>query len=266
MRVVDQQRKSGNGYPAERHGLRKVCGEIKMKSVLISIHPKRCELIANGEKTIEVRKTRPKIETPFKCYIYCTQSGKYKNGKSVKNIWLNRGTDRRFIGNGKVIGEFACNRIDPIKAVRRDGGSAERSWKSIFTFMPSKRHNVLLNATGMETEEIYDYLGGEGKWGYAWHISDLKIYDKPRELSEFGRGCDAEHINEIRCRDCKKLVSFEDCCEVMCKPLNRPPQSWCYVEDLDGLRADDSQNVERRRHGDRHDRWIARCVLRHCFV
>lgn len=42
------------------------------KSVLISIRPKWCELIASGEKTIEVRKTRPKLETPFKCYIYCT--------------------------------------------------------------------------------------------------------------------------------------------------------------------------------------------------
>lgn len=44
-----------------------------MKSVLISIHPKWCEKIANGEKTIEVRKTKPKLDTPFKCYIYCTK-------------------------------------------------------------------------------------------------------------------------------------------------------------------------------------------------
>ena len=44
-----------------------------MKSVLISIQPKWCELIASGKKTVEVRKTKPKLETPFKCYIYCTQ-------------------------------------------------------------------------------------------------------------------------------------------------------------------------------------------------
>ena len=41
------------------------------KAVLISIRPKWCEKIANGNKTIEVRKTRPKMDTPFKCYIYC---------------------------------------------------------------------------------------------------------------------------------------------------------------------------------------------------
>ena len=43
-----------------------------MKAVLISIRPKWVEKIVSGEKTLEVRKTRPKLETPFKCYIYCT--------------------------------------------------------------------------------------------------------------------------------------------------------------------------------------------------
>ena len=42
------------------------------KAVMLSIRPKWCEKIASGKKTIEVRKTRPKLETPFKCYIYCT--------------------------------------------------------------------------------------------------------------------------------------------------------------------------------------------------
>ena len=32
-----------------------------MKKVLISIHPKWCKLIFSGEKTIEVRKTAPKL-------------------------------------------------------------------------------------------------------------------------------------------------------------------------------------------------------------
>ena len=45
-----------------------------MIAVLISIRPKWCEKIISGEKTIEVRKTRPKMDTPFKCYIYCTKA------------------------------------------------------------------------------------------------------------------------------------------------------------------------------------------------
>lgn len=195
-----------------------------MKSVLISIRPKWCDLIASGKKTIEVRKTRPKIETPFKCYIYCTQSGKYTDGKSVKNIWLNRGTDRRFIGNGKVIGEFVCDCITPLYNVCTD------DWR----LLRGGLHKIEKQLVGMAclTEgELHEYASG--RYCFAWHISDLKIYDKPRELGEFGRGCDAENIGEIHCRDCKKLVSFDDCCEVMCKPLNRPPQSWCYVEELE---------------------------------
>lgn len=196
-----------------------------MKSVLISIRPKWCELIASGKKTIEVRKTRPKIETPFKCYIYCTKpskkhqtivgcmvlnddelfklpNGKIKYGDSVEMMLYDDYTADNFL-NGKIIGEFVC-----------DGVYQNMSYDC--------------EQSCVSASELREYANGKPLYG--WHISDLKIYDKPRELSEFGRGCDAEHINEIHCRDCKKLVSFDDCCEVMCKPLNRPPQSWCYVE------------------------------------
>lgn len=66
-----------------------------MNAVLISTKPRWCAKIANGEKPLEVRKTRPKIETPFKCYIYQTKAGKVGTGlftaageimgRSVKN-------------------------------------------------------------------------------------------------------------------------------------------------------------------------------------
>ena len=64
----------------------------------------------------------------------------------------------------------------------------------------------------------------------GWHISDLKIYDKPKELNEFGQKCD--NANEIRCRDCRLLEEWDNCCSVMCKPLTRAPSNWCYVEEL----------------------------------
>ena len=80
-----------------------------MKAVLISIQPKWCELIASGKKTVEVRKTAPKLEPPFKCYIYCTK-GKW--------IWTGNVEDYgtlTTIGNGKVIGEFVCDKIEHIE-------------------------------------------------------------------------------------------------------------------------------------------------------
>ena len=50
------------------------------KAVLISIRPEWCDKIASGRKTIEVRKTKPKLDTPFKCYIYMTKQKKNENG------------------------------------------------------------------------------------------------------------------------------------------------------------------------------------------
>ena len=72
------------------------------KAVLISIRPKWCELIASGKKTIEIRKTRPKIETPFKCYIYCTRP-KFDHEDFIV---VNAGTEKAFAfyGGGLMIG------------------------------------------------------------------------------------------------------------------------------------------------------------------
>lgn len=67
-----------------------------MKSVMISIKPNWCELIASGKKTLEIRKTKPNLETPFKCYIYCTKE--FYNSDYIPK-------------NGRVIGEFVCDNI-----------------------------------------------------------------------------------------------------------------------------------------------------------
>ena len=81
------------------------------KAVLISIRPKWVEKIASGEKTIEVRKTKPKLETPFKCYIYCTMDHPYISVSCGKLDKLNYRTNTVGRCNGKVIGEFTCDRI-----------------------------------------------------------------------------------------------------------------------------------------------------------
>lgn len=175
-----------------------------MKSVLISIKPKDCELIANGSKTIEVRKTRPKIEIPFKCYIYCTHSG-----VTVKERDRNIYTDF----SSKVIGEFVCDGITKLYNIATDkwdylSGDAHENEKKLCTL------GALLTES-----EVHSYACG--KFLYAWHISNLVIYDKPKELHNFH--------NCSRCKikyDCD--VADWNCYE----PLKRPPQSWCYVEGL----------------------------------
>lgn len=72
------------------------------KAVLISIHPKWCELIASGLKTVEIRKTKPKLTTPFKVYIYRTKG-------TVKHLCNGKWWDMPVGGN--VIGEFVCDKI-----------------------------------------------------------------------------------------------------------------------------------------------------------
>lgn len=160
-----------------------------MKAVLISIQPKWCEKIANGEKTVEVRKTKPKLAMPFKVYIYRTK-GTVKhlcNGK-----WWNMTV------GGNVIGEFVCDKIIDI---------------SIEISEPKGLSAYPVPYTGLTDIEILHYLGN-GKTGYAWHISDLVIYDEPKELGEF------THEKTSGVWSTKERIK-------------RPPQSWCYVEELE---------------------------------
>lgn len=178
------------------------------QAVLISIKPRWCELIASGKKTVEVRKTRPNMLAPFKCYIYQTQ------GKVGTGLYKHGGVEimGRDVKSGKVIGEFICNMILPI---------------SIGCNKPEKLTPCEIHGYGLTDIEIMDYLGN-GVTGYAWYITDLKIYDTPKELSEFKRWNRTEE--NVPCAHVKWLYPP---CEV-CKDCNlqRPPQSWCYVEEL----------------------------------
>ena len=178
-----------------------------MKAVMISIRPEWCEKIASGEKTVEVRKTRPKIEPPFKCYIYCT------NGK--EKLWVSRGSERAFTrekiaaicqakdvggayqGNGKVIGEFMCDVVITAEHGRY----------------------VVLNShdTQIESLDLCDYA--DGKTVYGWNISELVIYDQPKELSEF-------------CSYDARTYIGENGYPMPTHEITRPPQSWCYVEEV----------------------------------
>lgn len=198
------------------------------KAILMSIKPKWCELIASGKKTVEVRKTRPKIETPFKVYIYATW-----NGSSREILVKDSGTlfvadyrtpaDR---ASGKVIGEFVCDSIDqydydycphPEIGMNYDCGD---SWWEI---ADEDLENACL------TYEDFKKYAWRQEVMYGWHISDLVIYDKPKELSEFYQKCKSYDKDEWENDDCLE-------CENPCGNggklyLKRPPQSWCYVEE-----------------------------------
>jgi len=183
-----------------------------MKAVLISIRPKWCEKIISGEKTIEVRKTRPKMYRPFKCYIYCTKDKHlaFMQNASGTNLIACMNAETAipvggFLGNGKVIGEFLCDEIININGAERIPSDAARP-------------------TCLEPAELHQYLGAAT--GFGWHISNLKIYDTPRELDAFRRACK----NDWWCESCAMFSEYNGTCGNGSLQIRRPPQSWCYVE------------------------------------
>ena len=181
-------------------------GGLMSKCVLLSVRPRWCKLIANGKKTIEVRKTRPKLETPFKCYIYrCLE----KSGDI-------------YTTSGKVIGEFVCDKITNLFA-------DSRFWLD----------EKLVEQACLTGNQIRRYANGKESV-YGWNISDLVIYDKPMELSEFyfppEKYCEKELCGGCphdQMPDVNGEYAYD--CEWR-RPITRAPQSWCYVEEYDGKR------------------------------
>ena len=179
------------------------------KAVLISIRPKWVEKIANGEKTIEVRKTRPKLDTPFKCYIYCTRDKHlaFMQNQTGTNLIACMDVDAAIpvggaIGNGKVIGELTCDRIYELAPLNHAPDDVEQQ-------------------SCLTREEIVNYLKGTG---YGWHISDLVIYVTPHDLGEFERPHECNECDEKWASECNTCYEKNK--------IKRPPQSWCYVEAM----------------------------------
>ena len=205
-----------------------------MKSVLISIQPYWVFLIIARKmgwdipqnKSVEIRKTCPKEKTwNKKAIIYCAQDK--KSFYSIPKEY--QGSMRPLLG--KVVGEFVCDCIIPISITYSDPDNRIALKEFPYTCLTDK--------------QIIDYLGN-GKTGHGWHISDLKVYDKPKELKRFGRF-------ECECcgskKECFAPETIYYCslqridtrlnnnmyrCDGDFLSLKRPPQSWCYVEELEG--------------------------------
>lgn len=175
-----------------------------MKAILMSIKPKRCEKIFSGEEKIYVRKTAPK-ETPFKVYVYCT---------SIKNMSLYDYVEMlaKTVGiiddwSGKVIGEFVCDRV---KEYRFSNYEARYNI-----------NDVDLMATCLNHPDLIQY--GKGKTLCGLHITEAKLYDKPKDLEVFW---------SVKCTnktgDCEKCEAKPACIN----NITRPPKSWCYLGEV----------------------------------
>lgn len=193
-----------------------------MKAVLMSIHPEWCEKIFNKTKTIEVRKTKPKLTPPFKVYVYMTATKeRFPLWEYVTAYQDSKGN--MVNGSQKVIGEFVCDKIIELPCE-----TTQPSW--------------LKEKTCLSDSQYMNYLGHKN--GYGWHITEPKLYDTPKKLSDFRKPCVDKYEY---CQGCKHgLITippdeeeyafyhggYYDTFDTVClNTVSRPPQSWCYVEE-----------------------------------
>ena len=210
-----------------------------MKSIMIAIKPKWCAAIMNGEKTIEVRKNKALANAIQKLidkygyaeiYVYCSKNGIDRNGMSTELVdyrgcaiynqfqLMPKGSkatsdDEQPRLNGKVIFKFRCNKVEEIK-----NNLAMRF------FTETSNEKEILDKSCLNGDQLFWYLAPQELkvkcCGYAIHISDLEIFDKPKELSEF------KHITHFR-----RYGSFRVDIEEQIVPLTKAPQNFCYIEE-----------------------------------
>lgn len=208
-----------------------------MKAVLLSIRPNWCKLIWSGMKTVEVRKTRPKLETPFRVYVYCTKCPQHiitilKNGEEIADGEIHHGKPV-FVKCDKylpdsirdktqmIIGEFICDDI------RRIGPEYCIVKEDIET---------AIAGSCLSIKQVKEYAGWDIGMNYAdmkdlygWHISNFKLYKKPVKLKDFWAIQPCTHRGD--CCTCRRWDAEKLICRGEAFGIERAPQSWCYVED-----------------------------------
>lgn len=158
------------------------------QAILMSIRPEWVAKILDGEKTIEIRKTAPKCGLPVDVYIYCTKqipSFTIANTPAGIMCLYPYFPDGESKFGGKVVAKFRLSYVSVPPIAEINGKPVKMEW-----------HDNFLRDACLTWEQFISYCGN--KFVYAWEISDLVIFDKPKELSEFG--------------------------------VNRVPQSWQYLE------------------------------------
>lgn len=173
-----------------------------MKAVIQSVPPRICAKIISGECTMLLSKTNPNCGLTFKDYIYETK------GLCDTPTFIDEDGHVSYRGRGAVIAEFVC---DYIRTFITDLGNISV-------------HIESLKQTTLTLPELITYSGNRNRV-YGLHISDLKIYDTPKELGEFFRPCDGcDKLGTSRCT--------EEISPCRAKTITRPFPSWGYVEEL----------------------------------
>lgn len=176
-----------------------------MKAVLMAFDAIDCNLIFNGEKTIDARKVAPNLKPPYTVYMYM------KAAKERFPLWeyITAYTNSKgeiVNGSQKVVGEFVCDQTRDYIPFGLRGYELPSEWYRDMRC----------------SKEWLDQYGGL-RTLRGLHIAAPKAYDTPKELSEFKKGCNDMYDPQFG--------SYCGYCPHPCF-LTRPPQSWCYVEEV----------------------------------
>ena len=191
------------------------------KAILISIQPRYVADIISGKKTLEIRKTIPKCDLPIDVYIYCSKGPGYchhafedfkpKDKQAVIPLQL---------CNGYVVAKFTLNNVEEIMIDVNE---------SIYYGTHSLGEPILLKESCLSYKELDGYLdtiwwnGEHHIVGYAWHIDNLVIFDRPLLLNE--------HFYNVPSKaDVKWFKDNYIGKGVLVQSLLKAPQSWRYVE------------------------------------
>lgn len=184
-----------------------------MRAVMLSVRPEWCDLILHGQKTIELRKSRPVMmgESRFKVYIYCT---------SGENIWLTSMPGHKYMQiNERIVGTFVCDKITRLTHIGKNKELCVVG--NNFQYEPP---DELLRAACLSRATAEEYL--KNRDGFGWHISNLKIFSPPVKMKDFWGLKPCPHSEDCFDYDCYGAVD----CDVP-RSICRPPQDWRYVEE-----------------------------------
>lgn len=176
--------------------------------ILASIKPYYYYLIAEEKKKIEVRKTALKnLPQDIAFYMSKDEKSFAKIPKEFQEKYR-----KHF---GKIGMRVVCDKV----------------YDYTFSHYEAEYRvtHVEQRAMCLNQPELIRY--GKGDTLYGWHISDLKIYDKPKELSEFKTGC----------KGCKERDTYH--CYFHCygdRKITRPPQSYMFVEEVEEQNNNDN--------------------------
>lgn len=197
-----------------------------MKAILISDHAIWCALMMIGIKKTEVRKGTALYKATKKLideygyaefYVYCTKEKATRKEDMFTrgcNIWFNKGyaMNRQYLMNGKVVFKFRCYKIDHYVYGNK------WSWKTGSPMWGiSNGYEYILKDACLTDDELRNYV--EDLSFSAIHISDLEIFDKPKELNEFKRLIKGNKLDH----------SIDAINYVGGLPLTKAPQNFCYI-------------------------------------